>query len=471
MDFLIPITSAAQMRIADAETIKNEPISSLDLMERAANRLFEHLKKHIDFQQEILIVCGPGNNGGDGLCIARLLWASGYKAKVWHVLFGKTASPENAKQAELAKKYRPNFFTEIGSILNLEIPSCDVILDCIFGTGLSQAITGEFEILIQKINNSHIPVISIDMPSGLFDTEPQRLATRIFPQKTFTIQAPKPSFFYPENEISFDTIDVGIQIKKSTPEFAFLSEESPYQSQILNSFPPKTEFGYKGTFGHALIIGGNVNMHGAIALATESCIAQGAGKTTVWAPAGARLYLAHIPKAMHIAKSIDERVLAGMDVSAFTIAAIGPGLNTNENSKNFLRAFLTKWSKPVILDADALNILAAEPSIMKLLPKGSLLTPHWGELTRLFGRFDDGKEMLEKVGQIASELGIYILAKNRYSILFCPNKNIFVNGSGSPKLAQGGSGDRLLGMVTGWWARTGDAELAAKAGMYIAGLD
>lgn len=470
MDALIPVVTSFQMKNADAETIRTEPISSIELMERASGRLYNALINRIQKNQKILVLCGPGNNGGDGLCIARLLHTDRYACTSLLCLFGKKQSPDNELNAGLLKAYRPSAIHEPKSASEIDFNGCDIIVDCLFGTGLQKALEGEFQLLLERVNRSGKKVISIDMPSGLSDTTAMDRAVFIQADETLTIQAPKPSFFYPENQIRFEIIDAGIRIRDTT-EMKFLSPQSPWKEAILDQIPGKPEFGHKGNSGHVLIAGGNKGMYGAVALAANASVLHGAGLTTVMAPSGSRLYMAAIPKAMHLPAGLDADHVNITDLSRFTTLALGPGLNTSENSRNFLMAMLKKWDRPVLLDADALNLLAGNKDIWPLVKPGSILTPHPGEFKRLFGGYNTGEEKFSIGKREAKSRGIFILAKDKYSALFCPDGEIIVNGSGGPELSQGGSGDTLTGAIAAWWGRTSDAKIAAMAGMYLCGLD
>jgi len=458
------------MRECDAKTIAEEPISGIDLMERASRGIYNKLIPELNARQKIAIVCGPGNNGGDGLCIALMLLRDGFDVKIYRTIFGKNISADHTFYYQLLMQYKADLVQDIEDPNQLDFEKCDIVLDAIFGTGMQHIATDLFLKCIQIINNFSGTVYSIDMPSGLLDKGFQPYNSFVHSKITYTIEAPKPSFFYPENKISFRIANAGIKIKDAPTEEYFLSAEAQHIKNILRAIPQKPEHGHKGNSGHVLLIGGNNGMHGAIALAANSCIQHGAGLTTAFAPAGAKLYLANIPKAMHIAKKLIVENAFHVNDKNFTTLAIGPGLGLDSESTEFLKIILKTWNKPVILDADALNILAENEGFWKYVLPGSILTPHPGEFTRLFGIFNHTSDKFQKAREVCQSKQIYILAKDKYSALICPDGSIVFNGSGGPELSQGGSGDTLTGAIAAWMARTSDPKMACMAAMYLCGL-
>lgn len=461
----IPVLDAAEIKQCDQHTINSEPISGTDLMERASRAVFNRITSLFP-HKKLHFICGPGNNGGDGLCMAAMARAS-HNVRISLCLFGKKQSTENEIYAHLVSDIFKGTLNEISNAEALQIQADELVVDCLFGTGLSAEITGEFANIIEKINASENTIVSVDVPSGLFTENTQGNATRVFSHKTIAIQCPKKSFFFAENKIDFDVVNAGIKLSPNT-QF-YLSPEDPWCSKINALIPEKDKFSYKGNYGHALLVGGNNGMHGAIALAAEQCLKEGAGLTTVLAPAGSKLYLAHLPKAMHLAKPFNTETLHDLELDKYTVLAAGPGMGNTPKTADFLQGLLKKWNKPCVLDADALNILALHPQMWEWVEPGSVLTPHPGEFKRLFGPFQNGLEMQKIASEFAQKKQIYILAKNTYSTLFTPEGHMYHNGSGGPWLAQGGSGDQLTGKITGLWARTQNPHLAALCGCYRAG--
>ncbi len=462
----IPVLDAAEIKQCDQHTINTEPISGTDLMERASRAVFNRLIELFP-HKKLHFICGPGNNGGDGLCMA-LMALSSHSVKVSLCIFDKKQSNENAFYSRILSGFSPHILSTITREEDLNFGTDELLIDCIFGTGINTEISGKFIKIIEKINASDNTIVSVDVPSGLFTENPQGNATRVFSHKTIAIQCPKKSFFFAENKIDFQLVNAGIKLHQST-QF-YLSAEEPWRCKINALIPEKDKFGYKGNYGHALLVGGNNGMHGAIALAAEQCLKEGAGLTTVLAPAGSKLYLAQLPKVMHLAKPFNTETLHDLELEKYTVLAAGPGMGNTPKAADFLQGLLEKWNKPCVLDADALNILAQYPHMWEWVKPGSVLTPHVGEFKRLFGTFQNGLEMQKIATETAQQKQIYILAKNTYSTLFTPEGYMYHNGSGGPWLAQGGSGDQLTGKITGLWARTQNPHLAALCGCYSAGF-
>lgn len=470
MDPLIPVMPAADIRKADQHTIQSEPIRSADLMERASLAVLRALEPHINRHTRIHVVCGPGNNGGDGLCIARYLLHRVASVRVSLCTFGKSRTADNELQGQLFKASHPGRFKTIYHAGEFETKTDELIVECLFGTGLSNPLEGEFLQVVERINASGSDIISVDMPAGLFDNKAQGSAAYVKARLTISIQFPKPSFFFPENQIQFELAFAGIGPEPETEISArFLSPQSPFREQVLALLPEKHSFSHKNTYGHALLVGGNTGMSGAIALATEACLLSGAGLTTVVCPVSTLPWLSHLPRAMCLPMEFDaSSVLLALD--KYTVLAIGPGLGTTDAVLQFYTDLLRTWNRPALFDADALNLIAANPGLWELVKPGSILTPHHGEFRRLFGSFESGETLFEAAANQAKEKGIYILCKNTYSVLFCPDGQRYYNGSGHPGLAQGGSGDKLSGLIAGLWARTAEVRTAAIQGMFRAGL-
>jgi ADP-dependent NAD(P)H-hydrate dehydratase / NAD(P)H-hydrate epimerase len=466
MDNVIRVITSDQAREADQGTIASEPIRSIDLMERACYRLYQVITSYISDKHRVLhFLCGPGNNGGDGLCLARIFHGFGYTVKVSVCLYGKAASQEHSLQRELLEFAHPFELHIYNSGHIPEFIPSELIIDALFGSGLKNELKDSWAEVVKKVNHSGSAVYSIDMPSGLFDQEIQLQAEFVKANKVFAIQSVRPSFFYAENKIDFTVVDAGIAIPENGD--VFLQPEHVGSLQFVNSLlPSRPRHSHKGDYGHALIVGGNQGMHGAIALASKSCVESGAGKTTVWAPQIASPWLASIPHAMQHAHELTAYAAHHTELGAYNTLAIGPGLGQKEESAHFLQALLEKWHAPVLLDADALNLLAQDTHLWELVKPGSIITPHPGEFERLFGHSSNSAEKDKLSRSIAHKKGIFILAKNTFSALYTPEGKVFYNGSGSPSLAHGGSGDILTGLIAGYWAQTKNAQSAAILGMY-----
>lgn len=469
MDPGLKILSSPAMKSSDALTMHSEKIHSRDLMWRASQRICNELLKEYGQNDSFHVVCGPGNNGGDGLCMAALLAQSGYKVFVSLLSGGKSLSTDLEYYFQLFQSYKGielKFMENGFPVFSRE----QVIVDALFGTGLNKPLDGYWKEITEYINNQNQTVISIDLPSGMLDGEPQNSAAMVKATKVFTVQTPKPGLLYFENKSNFKVVDCGIDTSEAVCHSYYLDPDSGYVAQqIEDLIPAPGRHSHKGSLGHTLLIGGNTGMKGAIALAAQGCLKAGSGKCSVWSPEGLSHPLALIPKAMHLPHELNIQGLEEMDFKKFNAVAIGPGLGITAETSALLEVLFNRIKVPLVIDADALNIIAQSNQLFSLIPEGSLLTPHPGELERLFGKLQNGKERESVLTSISVKSNIYILAKDTYSALFCPDGKVYYNGTGGPHLSQGGSGDVLCGMIAGLYARSNNMRNAAIAGMYMAG--
>ncbi len=440
-----------------------------DLMDRAVQRIFQHLQTLLTSDTAITIICGPGNNGADGLCLASLLAAKGFRVSTKICLFGKKPGQTLSFRMALYSGQPGIHLDIVHDVQNIVIPKNTVVIDGLFGTGLSNPLQDAWKLLAEKVNASGAEIISIDTPSGLPDEPDNKNITWIKAGKVIAIQTPKPSLLYPEFKIDFSVVDCGIVTDSIDTNRYFLDTNSQVYEQLKSLLPERPRHSHKGTFGHTLLIGGNIGMHGAISMAARACYDAGSGLTTALSPESAAACLANYPGIMHLSRTLDEKAIEDLPAEKYRSIAIGPGLGNNAETHKLLEAVIKHFHLPLIADADALNILAEKPEMLSQLPKGSLLTPHPAEFNRLFGSTKSGREKEILAVQKSQELGIYILAKDTYSLLACPDGNVFYNGSGNAKLARGGSGDTLTGMIAGLYAQNQNMRDAALAGMYFSG--
>ena len=387
---MLKIFSSEKVREADAYTIQNEPIPSIDLMERAASACVGWLEDFQDLSEKtILIFCGPGNNGGDGLAIARLLHQKHIPVTAVVPNEGEKKSVDFLANLERAK----NCSIEMKSIesVNPEFFTPNTILiDALFGSGLSKPLEGKYKELTEMINQSNCITVAIDIPSGLFTDKPADLTKNSIVKAVYTLsfQFPKLSFLFPENEFftgQWHVLPIGLHpdFIKNTPCKNFLVEFDDAKA-ILK---PRAHFSHKGTFGHALLIGGSIGKIGAAVLMGKSCLHSGAGLVTVHLPACGNVILQ--TSAPEVMVSIDEdenecTILPRLD--PFSAIAAGPGLGTGKQSASMLKHLIQETKVPLLLDADAINILSENPTWLAFLPKGTVLTPHPGEFARLAGK-------------------------------------------------------------------------------------
>lgn len=453
----------------DAYTIVNEPISSIKLMERAAIAAFNTINIHFPLSQKFVVFCGPGNNGGDGLAIARLLHQSGKKVRVYIVGDLAKTSAENSANQQLLPIPLNSILTKNNFPLLMED---ELIIDAIFGIGLNRPAEGLIAYCIEKINCSNCKIISIDCPSGLFTNELDQPANAVIITATLTItfQVPKPAFMSGNGLLSTGKlviIDIGLSPdflsdKKSNEKYLQLED-------IQQLYTPRKINAEKRDFGTILLIGGSYGMMGSIAMAAKAALRCGAGLVTILAPkCGHQTLQTILPEAM-VLDTIDEKYLQQLpDIKRFTTLAVGPGLGKNNATISLIDALL-KLNRPLVLDADALNVISANNWQLRI-PQGSIITPHRREFSRLFGETTTESQLLATQKNKAQELGIYIILKGTHTRIIFPNNQVYYNSTGNPGMAKGGSGDVLTGIITGLWSRFNDPEKAILMGVYLHGL-
>ena len=464
-----------QIKQIDEYTIKNEPVSSIDLMERAAGKLAEWYIERFERLQPVLIFIGPGNNGGDGLAFARLLYGNRYKPEIHFIKFATNRSKEWEINYNRLKKETRVPFNGISSIDQFpEIIPGSVIIDAIFGSGLSKPASGLVSEVIRRINSSGSTVISVDIPSGLFgednsSNDPESIVKADF---TLSFQFPKLSFMFPENEKfagDWSILPIGLDqaaIKNTETPFVYIEE-----SQVRPMLKKRNKFDHKGNFGHGLLIGGSYGKMGAIVLGSGAALRTGIGLVTCHIPScGDMILQSTIPEAM-IDHDKSEKFISEICITdRFDAAGIGPGLGTEKETQNALHQFLTKFRKPLVIDADALNILSENKKWLQSIQPGTILTPHPKEFERLAGKTSSGFERLLKQIEFSTKYSCIIVLKGAHTSISVPGGKVWFNSTGNPGMATAGSGDVLTGMILSLLAQGYDPETAAVTGVYLHGL-
>jgi len=468
------LLSISQIYKADKATIINESITSLELMERVGKLCSDWIVKNIKSDNKKLtyyIFCGIGNNGGDGLVIARILLEQGFNIKVFIVNFSEKRSDDFLENLERLKNlnFWPIIINESDTFPKIE--EGVIIIDAIFGLGLKRSPNGFTKKLIQHLNKSNQFILSIDFPSGLFAEKPVIDKNAVIKANhTITFQCPKLAFLLPDNKeytVSWEILNIGLDdafINKLSSSLSLTFEE-----QILDFYKERVTFSHKGTFGHSLLIGGSFGKIGAMVLALRAANKIGSGLVTGIVPScGYQIVQNSIPEAMCLVSGKDE--IVGFD-NKIKANAIGVGMGMGQNSttqKTFIN-FLKVNKIPLVLDADALNCLAKNPEGLEYLPKNTILTPHKKELERLIGSWNDDYEKLEKLKSFSKTYNIIIVLKGAYTVI--ANKdNLYFNSTGNQALATGGSGDVLSGIITGLLAQHYTPLQAAIFGVFIHGL-
>ena len=470
------IFTQTQIKELDQYTIANEPVKSIDLMERAAKAVALAIAEEWSTDTPIVVFAGPGNNGGDALAVARILAAKSYAVSAYLFNVEGRLSEDCDKNAHRAvdcgylKQYvevKKNFDPPI-------LDSDTLIVDGLFGIGLDRPLTGGFASLVQYINQSGAQVVSIDIPSGLMpDSNEGNIRSNIVKANvTYTFQQKKLAFFMADNQPylgKLRILDIGLSktyMQKADADYRVVEKED-----LKKLLRPRSDFANKGTMGHALIIAGSYGMAGAAILATRACLRAGVGKVTVQTPQRnyAIMQMA-VPEAI---VEIDHDEFHYSDVvtgNHYDAIGMGPGLGQSEDTAIAMIAQIRRASVPVVLDADALNILANHGTWMQQLPKNMILTPHPGELDRLCGgRSHDDSDRLAKAMELAQKLQSYVILKGHYSALCLPSGKVIFNCTGNSGMATAGSGDVLTGIVTGLLARGYNAMESCLLGMYLHG--
>jgi len=473
-EYMLNILSAAQTRHVDSETIRVQGIESIELMERASALCAVRVADILTADSKVALVAGVGNNGGDAAAIARMLKRQGFKAKLFLLDITTSISPDleiniqRARDAGVKVKHlnRESKLPDFGQY--------DVIVDGIFGSGLSRPIdSGWLADTVRAINVSKARVVSIDTPSGFFADEPTPEGSAVVKADlTLTFNNPFLSFLLPQavNPIGkWEVLDIGLD-QKTIEE---LDCSHRLLTRISNYYPAfkRSTFQHKGDNGRLLMLCGSKGKMGAALMAVSAAMRSGAGLTTAMVPGiGLDIMQQYNPEAMCIVSS-EEDCLAGLPMlDKYTAIACGAGIGKSEVTRQLLFDVLSSFSDPVVLDADALNLIAESDQGCELIPKGSVITPHVGEFDRLFGKSETSFERLEKLKENAQKYGLHIVLKGAHTMIADTEGRVFFNTTGNPGMAKGGSGDVLTGIIGGLLAQSNDPFVAAVCGVYVHGL-
>ena len=458
------ILSVEQIREADKYTIENEPIESVDLMERAATKVFEWLYRRAPREKTIKIFCGMGNNGGDGLVVARLLNEQEIVPQVFMVRYSDRMSHDCE-----VNYYRLVILTEDDFP---KVDANDVVIDAIFGSGLNRPPQGMTADLIAYLNQSKAIRVAIDIPSGLFADQPSALGFIFKADYTLTFQNPKLAFLLPENDPyvgRFEVLDIGLHPR-------YLEEVETNNLLTVNAMVKpilhnRTKYSHKGTYGHALLIAGSEGKTGAALLGAKACLRTGVGLLSVHLPKLAQLPMqTSIPEAMIDGDDSETCFSIFGKLDAYTAVGVGPGLGKAEETVRALKRLIQEVQVPLVMDADALNTLSDNPTWLAFLPSKTILTPHPKEFERLVGKSSTSFERLEKQRELAIKHNLVVIVKGAHTSVAMPNGTIFFNTTGNPGMATAGSGDVLTGIILSLLAQRYSPEEAAVLGVYLHGL-
>ena len=470
------IFTSNQIRELDKYTIEHEPIKSIDLMERAAQAVTRAIAERWGVEVPVVVMAGPGNNGGDALAVARLMTDMGYQVQTFLFNISGHLSADCAENKERLINHKGNaLLTEVTQ--EFDPPRLErgmLVVDGLFGSGLNKPLAGGFASLVKYINGAQADVVSIDVPSGLMteDNTYNVRANIVRANLTLTLQNRKLSFLFAENQQflgELKMLDIGLSREGMTAMDAqfTLTDADEVRRMLL----PRDPHAHKGMMGHALIVAGSYGMAGASILATKACLRSGAGKVTTHCPRrNVQIMQTAVPEAIvHIDReeTIFSEAFATEDYQAM---GIGPGLGTTEQTCIAMITQLRRTQCPVVADADVLNILAARHAWLQQLPKGIILTPHPKELDRMEGQCVDSYERLTKARQLAEKLQGYVVLKGHHTAVCMPDGHVVFNSTGNAGMATAGSGDVLTGIITGLLARGYGRREACILGVYLHGL-
>ena len=469
------IFNTKQIAEIDQFTIQNEPIAAIDLMERASLQIVNWLIHHISNEKKLFFFAGPGNNGGDAMAIACLMAEYDYQCQLYLIDFSKELKGSPAINWDRLQKQGKVRLVKIVSEEDIpEIPADSVVLDGIFGSGLSRKLEGLPERLVAEINASDVPVVAIDIPSGLFgeDNSQNDLSKVVKSDFTLSFQFPKLSFFFPEHDEllgKWEVLPIGLHpeaISSFQTPFHFLKE-----GFISSKVQQRSKFSHKGTYGHALLIAGSYGKMGAAVLASRACLRSGVGLLTSHTPhLGYPIIQMTVPEAMCSIDASDLMFTEFPAVSQFTAVGVGPGVGVKPNSQRALKELLLAKPAKLVLDADALNILSLNKDWLKLLPENTILTPHPKEFERLIGGTTDSWSRLQLQIQFSKQYQAIVVLKGAHSCITLPNGQVYFNTTGNPGMATAGSGDALTGIILGLLAQQYSPADAALLGVFVHGL-
>ncbi|MEP6594792.1 MAG: NAD(P)H-hydrate dehydratase [Ginsengibacter sp.] len=465
------IFSSAQIKEWDNYTIIHEPLTSIELMERAARAFYQWLIKNQLDKSVFKIFCGKGNNGGDALAIARMLLESKCDVSVYIVETGHLGTDDFQKNLALLHTYTDNIhFIQSEEFFPL-VNVTEIVIDALFGTGLNKPPEKIFSLLIDHINRSAAIIISIDLPSGLYADKCSKENVVIKASYTLTFQQYKLTFMMAENEQYFGKI---IVLNINLHQKFYEQQDAQYDlidiDLIKAIYIPRNPFSHKGNFGHACLLAGSYGMMGAAVLAARACLKTGVGKLTcVLGKKGYDIMQISAPEAM--CKVCGDTFIK--DISAplnFSGVGIGPGIGKHASHKRLLQNLFKNYKNPIVIDADALNIIAENKKLLSSLLPYCILTPHPREFDKLFGKSNNDFARMELALQKSQEYKIYIVLKGHHTLITTPFKRAYFNSTGNAGMAKGGSGDVLTGMLTGLLAQGYPSLEACLLGVYLHGM-
>ncbi len=481
------VLNASQMREADRRTISDLGVPSLVLMENAGRQVVAAMEASFEDLDHlrVAVLCGPGNNGGDGFVVARTLAQRGIDVITF--LVGTSSGVRGDARVNLDIIARLGLTVielageEDWELHTTEALRCDLIVDAMFGTGLTTPLGGIFETIVADINESGKPIVSVDLPSGLSADTPDPIGSTVDADVTVTLGAPKLALVLPPGDRLAGKLvvaEIGIPLsvidEVDGPRIELLTPDD-----LRPLVPARARDAHKGSFGHVLIVAGSRGKTGAAHLAATAALRSGAGLSTVATPAsclpivaalGAEYMTVDLPETAEgaVAAAGVGRVLQG----SYDVIAAGPGLGTGVEQQAFIEGLVERCEVPLILDADALNVISGQPGHLIARDGQTLIiTPHPGEMARLLGTTvaDVQSRRLGVARDFAVAHRLFVVLKGHRTLVATPDGRVFINRTGNPGMATGGSGDVLTGMIAAWLAQLRDAEAACKLAVYLHG--
>ncbi|MGL5637045.1 MAG: NAD(P)H-hydrate dehydratase [Bacteroidales bacterium] len=459
----------------DKQTIEKQGITTVILIERAATALYNEIINRWSLETPFVIFAGPGNNGADALALSILLIRAGYNVKTFLFCPNKELSEACTHfREQLANEPMADFYEVLAEFKPPVLTTRTVIIDGLFGSGLNKPLTGGFAGIVKYINSTPSYKLSIDIPSGLFgenntDNDPNAI---IESDLTLCFQQPKIVFFLRDSvkyvkEYKVLNIDLDSEaIQNCDSTFYQISEIEV--SAILRE---RAKFSHKGDYGHGLLVAGKLGMMGAAQLSAKAAYRSGIGLLTIHAPKIANAIIqSSVPEAIYSPDASQTCFSQAPFTETYSNVAVGPGIGTEKETCMALSQLLQRRGKPMVIDADALNIIAQHKNLLNQIPEGSILTPHPKEFDRIMGESTSAYSRLEKAIKLAKQFRLVVVLKGAYTATVIPNGNVFFNTSGNPGMATAGSGDVLTGIILSLLCQGYNPVEAAIAGNYIHGV-
>lgn len=471
---MLEIISGISVKKVDEGFVLDKGISSHKLMENAALAFCNWFERHYQRNDKVGIFCGHGNNGGDGLAIARMLWRKGYDVIVFLVGENNEPSPDCKLNRELLPDKLPALSMSHEDIAHMEY-DLNIVVDALLGVGINRPLEGDYKNLVNKLNSlSGLTKISIDIPTGL-PSDDCLAGDAFIADITLSFQSPKFSLLFPEHANyvgQLKVVDIGINqfYLSQFSEGKFYVQKKDIALRHKNF----SRFSHKGDFGKVMLVGGSFGSMGAIRMSSEAALRTGSGLACCMVPGcGVDIMQVSLPEAQVWAKKDSDCIDAdylGYNFDRFDAVGVGPGMGTHETTAEFLRGFLTKYKGPIVVDADGLNILAKHPEQLSLLADRSILTPHLLEFERLAGHCKNHKDRLQKASDFSKKHKVIIVLKGAHTCITFPDGRQFFNSTGNKHMATGGSGDILTGMITSFLGQGYSFENAALCAVFHHGL-